>query len=1359
LGCLKQVDGEEALFDRAFAILESMASVKSCVLTAEIAISNMAKNTPNPDKLLIMLFKMLFSIFSVNTSKKIEEYTIEIMTSCIDELSFASVDFLTVLLSPLLMCTEPSDLGESRADIRSTSRSHDVSFSVLQRANEKLFDSIANAVHGWLMASLLAFGGHVALQQQLLNEDKKKKGGINGEEIDGDSYSSGNENELTTLFATIKEASSKQVGDGLAGDQSAWLNWSNISKVVVEVIPALPSILSMVLPSLITEARVESDLVRKHATSLLGRIFSLTITIPMSINHAPTVISTPTGSGTTASASNQKLCIGKVFNSQFNDWLQRSQDKSVEIRLIVANYCRSIFLIHESLQESISKRLEKFLVDSDESVRILAVEIVSDIGVVNFSKVSTSLFDALVNRVNDKSIRVRRDTLTGLAQIFAAHVPKIWSSIASHNVSFKSSIIGDEYQKATKRMKFSNSNSFSKNISAPLMEGIPCYQLDISSSDILERMRVVPSNIVRAYEQPEGEIKVRVTQLLDSILFPDFLTLEARSFGLIWMFSTLTDDLRLVFEAIQHDRMVLQLKLSSLLAARTEYRSSLTSVGFKSTSDSIDEVPVVANAKKQVSIVIKAIASQFSNPDAISKSLEYVTYQINDNKVFKDLQLLSSTESSFEGIKSARKDLFERLNRANSVASASLKVTSKKVTAEESNGTLKPLVDSIRELVRKSAMTLVTNGMLPWLFYFALCSLSQGNSNLAKDAVRLILLFAKKFPGLFDTSAEVDVSKSQEVSDTLYKLITVLDVDQSGIAIVELKVSLLRIISTLGQKIFKLLPSTVTNELQTVMSQLLVTSGSFTKLSKHGMKCILILWGNDEVFMNTVLRSLNEALFSIDEGMSESTLLNAPSVLAAVGSLALFAPRKFKMLDLGHEGRVVSHLNNLVVSFGSEDILSSQETVGKKKSQSHRPRLKSIEEEEVVSESHDSTKSPVSSAARSIRSTRSNVDYSESNRDEVDADVIKPKKLLHGMNSSERVKHSNPICGYKGIPASLTAGIRIGALKALTCIPRGLFAMDSDNVDSVSAEIISRGALIAGLISRILGCGGSVQAPFPTTECQFDIEHGSNSTTRMSSKVSEYASQRLAALICLLKLASISNGAFDSRIISVPCWLACTQSCFDIHPIVRSKLVETVSNLVQTGNLPIRYVVLLTFCSLDPRPTQKRECKESLALSVNKLRGIVHFAQINKHPIPQQFMPEYILCMVIFALAHDESRFPLESDVKSWRRVESKQSTLEETDCWSLFHAPIFSAYFDAILQDSAKVTPIIDPNSSISLMFAILERIRLCQDAVTPESKNIIYLADLAFLLLKKRAKDKAAFAPYQGTVRLPLSLYKASK
>lgn len=57
LGCLATVEGEEAAFERAAHILESLATVRSCVIVSELAMAG--AGDPHADDLLVGLFDTL----------------------------------------------------------------------------------------------------------------------------------------------------------------------------------------------------------------------------------------------------------------------------------------------------------------------------------------------------------------------------------------------------------------------------------------------------------------------------------------------------------------------------------------------------------------------------------------------------------------------------------------------------------------------------------------------------------------------------------------------------------------------------------------------------------------------------------------------------------------------------------------------------------------------------------------------------------------------------------------------------------------------------------------------------------------------------------------------------------------------------------------------------------------------------------------------------------------------------------------------------------------------------------------------------------------------------------------------------
>lgn len=296
--------------------------------------------------------------------------------------------------------------------------------------------------------------------------------------------------------------------------------------------------------------------------------------------------------------------------------------------------------------------------------------------------------------------------------------------------------------------------------------------------------------------------------------------------------------------------------------------------------------------------------------------------------------------------------------------------------------------------------------------------------------------------------------------------------------------------------------------------------------------------------------------------------------------------------------------------------------------------------------------------------------------------------------------------------------------------------------------------------------------------------------------------------------------ALDSRLITVPQWTQLCWSVLDVHPSVRWAVLSVATSCLRAKLLPMRWVMVPALACADVSgkgAAFRRAGRDALmqAMAVFRLLQLQQ-SRPGSPVLPFAVMPEFCLPFAVYALAHDpltSSRYPVEADIKSWQRKAAAAAAGGKeggssgagaagsgagddtgSSTWGPFASlpavPVLAALVDAILQSvptslagagtditvglAGALTSGDGPgyaqahSGSLSLLFAVLRKLKEAEDAagssfppsiaVPPASANKAMYAcsDLAFHMLKARAKDQAAFAPYPGEICLPLSLFR---
>ena len=212
----------------------------------------------------------------------------------------------------------------------------------------------------------------------------------------------------------------RKVGEKVASPISAFLNglWNgdamiveqtsistddtnpNVWATIYELHKIAPHILTTVIGTVASSLTAPEEDMRIKVVKLLGRLF-----------YSP----------------NSK--IGTQFSPCFREWLRRHVDVSSKVRSTMAKYLVTILAHNKTdLMDEATTTLQHMISsDPDANVRTSAIHQVCDLAYKNPTLASASLLKAVGDRVSSKSKTERKDSLTGLAQIYHKHyiVPKL----------------------------------------------------------------------------------------------------------------------------------------------------------------------------------------------------------------------------------------------------------------------------------------------------------------------------------------------------------------------------------------------------------------------------------------------------------------------------------------------------------------------------------------------------------------------------------------------------------------------------------------------------------------------------------------------------------------------------------------------------------------------------------------------------------------------------------------------------------------------------------------------------------------------------------------------------------------------
>ncbi|KAF0682635.1 Aste57867_25272 [Aphanomyces stellatus] len=222
-----------------------------------------------------------------------------------------------------------------------------------------------------------------------------------------------------------------------------------------------PSLLLYVLPNVCLQLQVDEMETRSNAIALMGRLFAS--------SHAD---------------------YGAQYMKNFREFLGRFRDVKKEIRLQMVQVCSIIAQRKPDLALLIDAELLLRLQDPEWEVRRVVVNEICDLAAHSLTSVSQKCLREVGERMKDKKVIIRKEAMTGLAQIYAAHVSTLWSSGAS-------------------------------------------------AAAVAHELAWIPDYVLKCFAYPQQELRLRVVQLLDDILLPKQASDATRMKGLLFLWKQL----------------------------------------------------------------------------------------------------------------------------------------------------------------------------------------------------------------------------------------------------------------------------------------------------------------------------------------------------------------------------------------------------------------------------------------------------------------------------------------------------------------------------------------------------------------------------------------------------------------------------------------------------------------------------------------------------------------------------------------------------------------------------------------------------------------------------------------------------
>lgn len=356
----------------------------------------------------------------------------------------------------------------------------------------------------------------------------------------------------------------------------------HVYTLIYEVHKINPSLLLYVLPNVCMQLQVDEVATRSEAIALMGRLFAS--------SHAD---------------------YGHQYMKNFRDFLGRFRDVSKEIRLQMIQVCAIIWQRKPELGSLIEKEYILRLSDPDWEVRRLVVNELCDLAANNLELISEVCLRQMGERMKDKRVLLRKETMTGLSQVYAVHISAYWSPEE-----------GEEDELRTHNVPTSNS----------------------------KKLGWVPDFVLKCFAYPQQELKLRVVQLLDDILLPKATSEATRAKGLLFIFQALDPASKEALRRILNERVKCLQSCREFISSKKQLRqTSKGSSGLANSSGGLEK------AKEKF---LGGLSPLFPETTSLSKLLEQLSIW-KDQSVFKHMESLCDFSKRQEDIRISRDRLIK----------------------------------------------------------------------------------------------------------------------------------------------------------------------------------------------------------------------------------------------------------------------------------------------------------------------------------------------------------------------------------------------------------------------------------------------------------------------------------------------------------------------------------------------------------------------------------------------------------------------------------------------------------------------------------------------------------------------------
>ncbi|KAL4114468.1 hypothetical protein PRIC2_014405 [Phytophthora ramorum] len=369
-------------------------------------------------------------------------------------------------------------------------------------------------------------------------------------------------------------------GPGRFGSQQASELKEHVYTLIYEVHKVTPSLLLYVLPNVCLQLQVDEVATRSDAIALMGKLFA-----------------------------SSRADYGSQYMKNFRDFLGRFRDASKEIRLQMIQASVPIWESKTDLASLLEKEFILRLSDPEWEVRQLVVHELCDFAANCLDLISEECLRAVGERMKDKKVALRKETMTGLSQVYSTHISSYWE---------------DEEEGGKILLSLNHRN-------------IPAAHI--------KKLGWIPDYVLKCYAYPQQELKLRVIQLLDDFLLPKALSERSRANGLLFIYHSMDATSKEALRRVFSERSKCQDVCQKFVEFKVQHRHKGRAT--EADNDGLE------NAKQQLYAGLSPI---FSDVNSLNKLLERLS-KWKDHTVFKHIGELCDFSKSQQETRHARDQL------------------------------------------------------------------------------------------------------------------------------------------------------------------------------------------------------------------------------------------------------------------------------------------------------------------------------------------------------------------------------------------------------------------------------------------------------------------------------------------------------------------------------------------------------------------------------------------------------------------------------------------------------------------------------------------------------------------------------